>query len=73
MAIHKKNRGRPRKHMHSSKSVSVLLRLELSEKQGFAEAAALAGAPLSVWMRERLRRVAVSELRDAGRVVPFLD
>ncbi|MFN4260891.1 MAG: hypothetical protein ACK4RK_16470 [Gemmataceae bacterium] len=73
MTIHKKKRGRPRKRVQSIKSASVLLRLEPGEKQGFAEAAALAGAPLSVWMRERLRRAAASELRDAGRVVPFLD
>jgi hypothetical protein len=73
MANHKKNRGRPRKRVPSIKSASVLLRLEPSEKQGFAQAAALAGAPLSVWMRERLRRAAVSELRNAGRDIPFLD
>lgn len=73
MAMNKKNRGRPRKRVHSTKSASVLLRLEPSEKQGFAQAAALAGAPLAVWMRERLRRVAASELREAGRAIPFLD
>jgi len=73
MAIHKNNRGRPRKRLGNMKSASVLLRLEPSEKQAFAQAAELAGAPLAVWMRERLRRTAVSELRGAGRVVPFLD
>jgi hypothetical protein len=73
MAIRNNNRGRPRKRRGSMKSASVLLRLEPSEKQGFAQAAELAGVPLAVWMRERLRRAAVSELRGGGRVVPFLD
>lgn len=49
-----------------------MLRLEPREKQGFTEAAKLAGAPLSVWMRERLRSAAMRELGDAGRTAPFL-
>jgi hypothetical protein len=42
------------------------------EKEAFAEAARLAGAPLAVWMRERLRLAATRELQGAGRDVPFL-
>ena len=37
-----------------------------------ADAAKMAGAPLSVWMRERLRIAAARELGEAGREVPFL-
>jgi hypothetical protein len=56
-----------------SKSKSILLRLEPREKQGFGEAADVAGVPLAVWIRERLRRVATAELKEAGRPSPFLD
>jgi hypothetical protein len=68
----KKRHGRPRKSSESVKSESILLRLEAREKAGFSEAAEIAGAPLSVWIRERLRQVAVKELEAAGRKVPFL-
>jgi SH3-like domain-containing protein len=73
MMMRKNSRGRPRRPLASVKSASVLLRLGPSEKQGFAQAAELAGVPLAIWMRERLRCAVVSELRGAGRVVPFLD
>jgi hypothetical protein len=72
MATRKKGRGRPRKGSAQTKSESVLLRMEQREKDGFAQAALLAGAPLAVWMRERLRRAAKEELEGAGWVVPFL-
>lgn len=73
MGTTKRTRGRPRKDPQASKSKSILLRLEPREKEGFGEAAAVAGVPLAVWMRERLRRVATSELREVGRQAPFLD
>jgi hypothetical protein len=73
MATKKKGRGRPRKASSATKSDSVLLRLEPREKRGFAEAANVAGAPLAVWMRERLRSAAARELEGVGRQVPFLD
>jgi hypothetical protein len=47
--------------------------MEAREKEGFAAAAELAGAPLSVWMRERLRQAAARELGEAEREVPFLN
>lgn len=72
MTTRKKGRGRPRKGSAATKSESVLLRMEQREKEGFTQAAELAGAPLAVWMRERLRRAAAEELRGAGRAVPFL-
>jgi hypothetical protein len=68
----KPKRGRPPVESGHAKSESLLLRLSSAEKQGFAEAAAMAGAPLTVWMRERLRRAAAKELEDAARSVPFL-
>jgi hypothetical protein len=67
-----KRRGRPRKRSDALKSASLLLKMEESEKEGFAEAARLAGAPLSVWIRERLRSQARKELENAGKEVPFL-
>lgn len=53
-------------------SESLALRMEPAEKQAFKDAAELAGVPLSVWMRERLRRVAVRELQEAARPIAFL-
>ena len=47
--------------------------MERREKEGFAAAAEVAGVPLAVWMRERLRRAAREELEGAGRGVPFLE
>jgi hypothetical protein len=46
--------------------------MEKHEKEGFAAAAGIAGAPLAVWMRGHLRRAAARELEEAGQVVPFL-
>jgi CxxC motif-containing protein (DUF1111 family) len=68
----KRGRGRPPKGSEA-KSESLLLRLEASEKKAFSDAAKLAGAPLSVWIRERLRRVSLRELEDAGQKVAFLE
>lgn len=72
MKNQKKGRGRPRKSSGDAKSMSVLLRLAVSEKQGFSDAASVAGIPLAVWMRERLRQAAVRELEAAARPIPFL-
>ena len=68
----KKRRGRPRKSSEEAKSKSVLLRLDSAEKQGFQDAADAAGIPLAVWMRERLRRVAIRELEEVGLPIIFL-
>jgi hypothetical protein len=72
MNTNKQRRGRPRKGSAETKSEGVLLRMERREKKGFVDAARLAGVPLAVWMRERLRRAAKMELEEAGREVPFL-
>jgi hypothetical protein len=72
MSARKKRRGRPRKGSAQAKSEGVLLRMEKREKEGFAAAAEVAGVPLAVWMRERLRRAAIEELEGVGRLVPFL-
>jgi hypothetical protein len=55
-----------------TKTENLQIRLTGSEKAGFAEAAALAGIPLSSWVRERLRLSAIRELESAGRRVPFV-
>ncbi len=54
------------------KSDLLQLRLQPAEKAAFQEAAELSSIPLSAWVRERLRRVAVRELEDASRPIPFL-
>jgi hypothetical protein len=68
----KGRRGRPPLGSGLAKSESILLRLAADEKEGFAEAAQLAGTPLTVWIRERLRLAARAELERAGKDVPFL-
>jgi hypothetical protein len=49
-----------------------LLRLAPNEKEGFGDAADVAGIPLTVWIRERLRQVAATELEAVGRKAAFL-
>lgn len=72
MDTNKKRRGRPPKGSADVKSETVLLRLDPGEKRGFSEAARIAGLPLSAWIRERLRKAAKGELREASLAVPFL-
>lgn len=67
-----KHRGRPPKSPECSLSESFLIRLDPNEKKAFKDASTLAGAPLSVWIRERLRVSARRELIEAGKPVPFL-
>lgn len=54
------------------RSRNLQIRLTEQEKGGFAEAAELAGIPLSAWVRERLRLAAIRELESAGRPIPFV-
>lgn len=68
-----KRRGRPPKGSGEVKSESLLLRLEPKEKLGFSDAAKIAGVPLTVWMRERLRQAAIRELEQAGKRPAFLE
>jgi hypothetical protein len=56
----------------AKKEVSIQVRLTEAEKAGLADAAELAGIPLSSWVRERLRLAAIRELEGAGRRVPFV-
>jgi hypothetical protein len=57
---------------HDAKTTSFDLRLSEPEKQAFREAAQVAGLPISAWMRERLRVVAIRELGAGGRTAPFI-
>jgi predicted HicB family RNase H-like nuclease len=68
----KKPRGRPPKEADRLRSEALLVRLESTEKEAFKDAAELAGVPLSTWVRERLRQVAVRELENASRPIAFL-
>ena len=52
--------------------MSIQIRLSVAEKLGFEQAAALAGIPLSSWVRERLRLTAIRELEGAGQHIPFI-
>lgn len=68
----KRRPGRPPKRSGQLKSDSMLVRLETDEKRAFCDAAILAGIDLSTWARERLRRSAIRELEEAGKLVAFL-
>lgn len=72
MPAKKKSPGRPRKSSDVAKSESILVRLAPAEKKAFSDAADLSSLPMSSWVRERLRRVALGELKKAGRSVAFL-
>lgn len=53
--------------------LALQIRVTEDEKAGFEAAADLAGITVSAWVRERLRRAAIEELRGARQDVPFLD
>jgi uncharacterized protein (DUF1778 family) len=72
MKTQKKRAGRPPKGSDQLQTEYLDVRLRTPEKQGFQEAAELAGMALSAWVRERLRQVARKELEQAGRPVPFI-
>jgi hypothetical protein len=72
MTTKRPRRGRPRQKSDRTKCRSILLRLDPREKEAFSEAANVAGIPLAVWMRERLRRTATRELEEAARPIAFL-
>jgi hypothetical protein len=67
-----KKRGAPTKRTQDRKAAVTQIRLLAVEKEGFEEAARLAGLSLSAWMRERLRMIARKELEDHGEPVSFL-
>ena len=54
------------------KTDSLLVRLTPLEKEGFAQAAEIAGISVASWIRERLRIVARRELDEHRIPVPFL-
>lgn len=64
--------GRPPKNPDELRSEDLLVKLMVDEKEAFKDAAQLAGVPLSSWVRERLRRVAIRELEEASRPIAFL-
>ena len=65
--------GRPPKPIDELRSETVEIRINTVEKKGFQNAASIAGVSLSVWARERLRRVASRELEEARQQVPFIN
>jgi uncharacterized protein (DUF1778 family) len=54
------------------KTELIKIRITPSEKEGFQAAADLSGLALSAWARERLRRVAIRELEEASKPIPFI-
>jgi hypothetical protein len=68
----KQKRGRPRGATGKAKTDLLQIRVDSLERQGFTQAADLAGIGISAWARERLRQVCRRELTDHGVAVPFL-
>jgi hypothetical protein len=66
-------RGRPKKQAHELQTDYLDVRLVTAEKETFKAAADLAGMPLSMWVRDRLRTASRKELDSAGRPVAFRD
>jgi uncharacterized protein (DUF1778 family) len=66
-------RGRPNKKIEERKLEHLIVRLEVEEKQAFKDAAKISGAPLSVWVRERLRQAAIKELDAVGHPISFFN
>lgn len=64
-------KGRPPKENNEKKIELLAIRVETDEKQGFKDAAKISGAPLSVWVRERLRQAAIKELDSVGHPIAF--
>jgi hypothetical protein len=65
--------GRPPKPAGEAKAHFLQVRLQEGERDAFAEAADMAGVPLSTWVRERLRIVVREELKRYGKTPLFLD
>ena len=61
-----------RRSSQGRKDVPLNLRVSAEEKEAFAQAADIAGLGVSAWVRERLRRVARSELESANLPVAFI-
>ncbi len=56
----------------ANKAEHLQIRLDSAEKQAFADAAALVGQSMSVWVRDQLRGAARQQLEEVGRAVAFL-
>jgi hypothetical protein len=56
-----------------AKVETLQIRLSEDEKRGFQAASAIAGIPLSSWVRERLRLAAIRDLESAGQRIPFIE
>jgi hypothetical protein len=71
MKTQPKRRGRPPKSSDQLQTEYLDVRLTVTEKEAFKNAAELAGMPVSMWVRQRLRKAAIKELEDAGRPTVF--
>jgi hypothetical protein len=67
-----KRRGRPPKSSGQLQTRTLDVRVAENEKDAFRAAAELAGMPVSMWVRTRLRAAARKELDQAGKPVAFL-
>ncbi len=71
MKTQPKRRGRPPKSSDQLQTETLDVRITDAEKQAFKSAAELVGMPVSMWVRQRLKRNAAKELQDAGQEIPF--
>ena len=63
--------GRPKKKPAIRRGELLQVRVQPAEKQAFADAAALCGQDVSVWVRDQLRRAAREKLLEGGQGDPF--
>jgi len=62
---------KPSDGSHWAKTENLLIRLHISDKQAFKEAADYAGLALSAWVRDRLCSAARQELDEASVFAPL--
>jgi hypothetical protein len=65
--------GRPPKAPGDAKSRYLQVRVQETERDGFAAAAELRGLDVSAWVRMTLRDAAKKQLTENGEPVPFLE
>lgn len=68
-----KKRGRPPKEPDEAKSRYLQVRVNPDEKAEYEAAAALAGVPVSEWVRERLQLAARRALRAANEKREYVE
>jgi uncharacterized protein (DUF1778 family) len=54
------------------KDKPIQIRVSISEKKAFQDAAKITGVSLSGWIRSNLRKAAIKDLEEVGQLAEFL-